>query len=88
MAMARSSTRPPARGHVTRPCDIAWPGLAWPGPPQGKQVTLFLWRNAHAEHYKELQGAVLLLSAPQVGPRPTPRARLVADEDDAAPSAA
>jgi hypothetical protein len=29
-------------------------------------VTLFLWRKAHAEHYKEGVGSVLLLWSPQV----------------------
>ena len=33
---------------------------------RGSQVTLFLWRKAHAEHYKECVGSVLLLWTPQV----------------------
>ncbi|KAG2429828.1 hypothetical protein HXX76_010611 [Chlamydomonas incerta] len=32
----------------------------------GKQVTLFLWRKAAAEHYKEVEGSLLLLWSPQV----------------------
>eukprot|EP00198_Chlamydomonas_reinhardtii_P003270 XP_001692606.1 predicted protein [Chlamydomonas reinhardtii] len=31
----------------------------------GKQVTLFLWRKAAAEHYKEVEGSLLLLWSPQ-----------------------
>lgn len=30
------------------------------------QVTLFLWRKAASEHYKELEGSLLLLWSPQV----------------------
>ncbi|KAG2496313.1 hypothetical protein HYH03_005546 [Edaphochlamys debaryana] len=32
----------------------------------GKQLTLFLWRKAAQEHYKEAEGSVLLLWSPQV----------------------
>ncbi|GIL66998.1 hypothetical protein Vafri_20375, partial [Volvox africanus] len=32
----------------------------------GKQVTLFLWRKAASEHYRELEGSLLLLWSPQV----------------------
>ncbi|EFJ48590.1 hypothetical protein VOLCADRAFT_104648 [Volvox carteri f. nagariensis] len=32
----------------------------------GKQVSLFLWRKAASEHYKESEGSVLLLWSPQV----------------------
>ncbi|GIM03779.1 hypothetical protein Vretimale_8395, partial [Volvox reticuliferus] len=32
----------------------------------GKQVTLFLWRKAASEHYKELEGSLMLLWSPQV----------------------
>ncbi|GFR44093.1 hypothetical protein Agub_g5228, partial [Astrephomene gubernaculifera] len=32
----------------------------------GKQVTLFLWRKAAAEHYKEMEGSLLLIWSPQV----------------------
>ncbi|GLC45203.1 minichromosome maintenance- protein [Pleodorina starrii] len=32
----------------------------------GKQVTLFLWRTAASDHYKEAEGSLLLLWSPQV----------------------
>ncbi|GLI67277.1 hypothetical protein VaNZ11_011461 [Volvox africanus] len=32
----------------------------------GKQITLFLWRKAASEHYKEPEGSLLLLWSPQV----------------------
>lgn len=48
---------------VTQTCLLAC--AAHPALPLPAQLTLFLFGDAHRDHYKESEGAVLLITAPE-----------------------